>query len=218
MPISVVVVDDHQLVVGALKASLDKLLDIRVVGSTNHGDEALQLVEKLNPDVLVLDLTMPGTDGLEVIRLLGEQQAAVRVVVLSMHTTPSYAARAVKLGALGYVGKSAPSSELIQAIRAAAAGERYLASPLSSDVLQEYEQRLESGKLDLFDTLSNREREVMRLTALGKTSREIGEQLTIGRRTVESYLANVSEKLGLKTRADLVRYAVRVGLVTPDGD
>ena len=213
MPISVLVADDHQLVVAALRAAFHTVHDIQIVGDTQHGEEVLGLVEELAPDVLVLDLTMPGTDGLEVLCRLGQRNAEVRVVVLSMHTTASYAARAVKLGAVGYVGKSAPSTELLAAIRAAAAGERYLAPPLRDQDLREYEQRLDESRVDLFDTLSPREREVMKLTALGGTSRDIAKQLGIGRRTVESYLANTSEKLGIKTRSELVRYAVRVGLV-----
>jgi two-component system response regulator NreC len=218
MAISVVVADDHQLVIGALRASFEKVKDVEIVGETTRGDDVLALVESLGPDVLVLDLTMPGVDGLEVMRRLAERQSAVRVVILSMHTTASYAARAVKLGAVGYVGKNAPSTELVRAIRAAAAGKRYLAEPLTIEQIEAYEQRLESGKLDLFDTLSNRERQVMKLTALGKTSREISEALNIGRRTVETYLANVTEKLGIKSRSELVRHAVRVGILPEEDD
>jgi two-component system, NarL family, response regulator NreC len=216
MPISVVVADDHQMVVAGLRALFATHRDVQLVGETYDGAEVIGLVEETHPDVLVLDLTMPGTGGLEVMRQLAERGSRVRVVVLSMHTTPSYALRAIKLGALGYVAKQAPSSELLAAIRAAAAGKQYLAEPLSERALKQYENRLESGKLDLFDTLSKREREVMKYTALGMTSRQIAEKLLIGRRTVESYLANVTAKLGLESRSDLIRYAVRTGLVTPD--
>jgi two-component system response regulator NreC len=213
MPISVLVCEDHQLVVGALRATFARDADIQIIGDTQTGADVPDLVDKLRPDVLLLDLTMPDVDGLEVLRRLSARSLPVRVVVLSMHTTASYAARAVKLGALGYVGKNAPTTELMRAIVSAANGVRYLAAPLKEEYLREYEQRLDSGKLDLFDTLSNREREVMKLTALGGTSREIAETLGISRRTVETYLANTTEKLGIKTRADLVRYAVRVGLI-----
>jgi two-component system, NarL family, response regulator NreC len=218
MPIKILVADDHPLVVAALRAAFQIVRDIQIVGDTGSGDEVLGLVDKLQPDVLVLDLKMPGTDGLEVLRRLREAGATVRVVVLSMHDTASYAARAVKLGALGYVPKSAPAMELYNAIRAAAAGERYLAPPLSDSDLREYEHRLDTNRVDLFDTLSPREREVMKLTALGGTSTEVAHTLGIGRRTVESYLANATEKLGIKTRSDLVRYAVRVGLVSDGSD
>jgi two-component system response regulator NreC len=213
MPISVLVADDHQLVVGALRATFARGADIRIVGDTQNGADVPTLVDELRPDVLLLDLTMPGVDGLEVLRRLAERRPPVRVVVLSMHTTASYAARAVKLGALGYVGKNAPSEELVRAIEHAARGARYLAPPFKEEYLREYEERLDATKLDLYDTLSKREREVMKQTALGATSREIGESLGISKRTVETYLANTTDKLGIRTRADLVRYAVRVGLI-----
>ncbi len=218
MAISVLVAEDHQLVVGALRAAFARDADIEIVGDTQRGADVPALVEELRPDVLLLDLTMPDVDGFAVLRRLADRGASVRVVVLSMHTTAAYAARAIKLGALGYVGKSAPTTELMRAIVSAANGVRYLAPPLKEEYLREYEQRLDATKLDLFDTLSNREREVMKWTALGRTSREIAEALGISRRTVETYLGSATEKLGIKTRSELVRYAVRVGLVSTEGD
>lgn len=165
MAISVLVADDHQLVAAALRAAFARDGDILIVGETHEGAEVAALVAALRPDVLLLDLTMPDVDGLEVLRRLSDGGAAVRVVVLSMHTTASYASRALKLGALGYVGKSAPATELVQAIRAAASGARYLAPPLSDDAVREYDARIDADRLDPFETLTNREREVMRQTA-----------------------------------------------------
>jgi two-component system response regulator NreC len=218
MAISILVADDHQLVIDALRATFARQAGIRIVGDTQSGAAVPALVEKLRPDVLLLDLTMPGVDGLDVLRRLADGGPTVPVVILSMHTTASYAARAVKLGALGYVGKNAPSEELVRAIESAARGVRYLAPPLKEEYLREYEQRLDESKLDLYDTLSGREKEVMRLTVLGMTAREIAGKLEISHRTVESYLGQTMAKLGLSTRAELIRYAVRVGLISADGD
>jgi two-component system response regulator NreC len=218
MAISVLVADDHQLVIDALRATFARHTAIRIVGDTQSGAAVPALVAKLRPDVLLLDLTMPDVDGLDVLRRLANDGPSVPVVILSMHTTASYAARAVKLGALGYVGKNAPSEELVRAIESAASGVRYLAPPRKEEYLREYEQRLDERKLDLYDTLSGREKDVMRWTALGMTAREIGEKLEISRRTVESYLGQTMTKLGLTTRADLIRYAVRVGLISAGGD
>jgi two-component system response regulator NreC len=216
MPISVVLADDHPLVVSSLKAYFDSRRDITVIGATDDGEDVLSLLATLKPDVLVLDLTMAPTSGLEVLRRLRQESSPMRVVVLSMHSSVAHALRAVRLGALGYVTKQAPASELVTAIKAAAGGKRYLSPPLSDELLRQHEERLESGKIDLFDTLSPRQREVMKYAALGLSSSQTAEKLLIGKRTVESHIAEVNEKLGLKSRSELVRYAVRVGLVTAD--
>lgn len=216
MPISVVLADDHPLVVSSLKAYFDGRRDISVIGATDDGEDVLSLLATLEPDVLVLDLTMAPTSGLEVLRRLRQASSPMRVVVLSMHSSVAHALRAVRLGARGYVTKQAPASELVNAIKAVAGGQRYLSPPLSDELLRQHEERLESGKIDLFDTLSPRQREVMKYAALGLSSSQTAEKLLIGKRTVESHIAVVNEKLGLKSRSELVRYAVRVGLVTAD--
>jgi two-component system response regulator NreC len=218
MPISVLLADEHPLLVSGLRAWLAHEHDVAVVGGTSDGDDVWALLAALTPDVLVLDLTMGGSSGLEVLRRLVAERSRTRVVVLSMHATASHALKAVRLGALGYVAKQAPSSELLAAIRAAACGRRYVAPPLSQSILSDYEQRLESGEIDLFDTLSPRQRQVMRYAALGYNSRETAAKLLIGKRTVESHLAEVNERLRVQSRSDLVRHAVRVGLISSDCD
>lgn len=216
MPISVMLADDHPLLVSGLAACFAHESDVSVVGGTSDSAGVLTLLAALDPDVLVLDLTMGGTSGLDVLRHLNAARSRTRVVVLSMHATAKHALKAVRLGALGYVAKQAPSSEVVAAIRAAACGTRYVAPPLSQSMLSDYEQRLESGEIDLFDTLSPRQREVMKYAALGYNSRETAEKLLIGKRTVESHLAEVNERLRLRSRSELVRHAVRVGLISPE--
>ncbi len=218
MPISVMLADEHPLLVSGLAACFASVADVAVVGGTSDSAGVLTLLNALDPDVLVLDLTMGGSSGIDVLRHLAAARSRTRVVVLSMHATASHALKAVRLGALGYVAKQAPSSELMAAIRAAASGTRYLAPPLSQSMLTDYEERLESGQIDLFATLSPRQREVMKYAALGYNSRETAEKLQIGKRTVESHLAEVNERLRLRSRSELVRNAVRVGLISSEGE
>ena len=208
--ISVMLADDHQVVIDGFKAVLAKEPDFRVVGECNDGLQVLPAVEKLSPDVLLLDVMMPGLNGLEVLRLL---KGRVRTVVLSMHSSIAYVSEALRHGAAGYVLKTSPASELVSAIRSVVAGGRYLSPPLDEAQVAEHDRRSRSATIDPFETLSAREREVFQLAAEGLTNAEIGERLTIGRRTVETHRANLIRKLGLKTQADLVRLAVRRGLL-----
>lgn len=213
MPTSVVIADEHAILVSGLAACFAREPDVDVVGGTSDSAAVGPLVAALDPDVLVLDATMGGAGGLEVLRGLCSARARTRVVVLSMHAAPSHALQAVRLGALGYVTKQAPSSELVTAIRAAARGNRYIAPPLSQSLLRDYERQLESGQIDLFVTLSPRQREVMKYAALGYNSRQTAEKLLIGKRTVESHLAEVNQRLRVQSRSELVRHALRVGLI-----
>jgi len=166
--------------------------------------------------VLVLDLMMPGLSGLEVLRRMKTQATSPPIVVVSMHETLAYVHEAMRHGAMGYVLKQAPAEEILRAIRAVRRGERYLSPPLSFDALAEYESRAESSEADPLDSLSPREREVLQLAAEGLTNGEIGDRLGIGRRTVETHRANLIRKLAIASHADLVKLAVRCGLVTLD--
>jgi DNA-binding NarL/FixJ family response regulator len=214
--ISVMLADDHQVVIDGFKAVLAKEGDVRVVGECNDGLQVLAAIEKQVPDVLILDVMMPGLNGLEVLRLLRSRAPGVRTVVLSMHEGLGYVSEALRHGAAGYVLKQAPASELVRAIRAVMAGGRYLSPPLDEAQVAEHDRRSKSSTIDPFDTLSAREREVFQLAAEGLTNAEIGGRLAIGRRTVETHRANLIRKLGLKTQADLVRLAVRRGLLPPE--
>lgn len=213
MTTRILLADDHQVVLDGLRSLLSHEEDMTVVGQANDGLQVLPAVLQLHPDVLVLDLMMPGLNGLEVSRQMREKAPQTKVIVLSMHSSDAYVVEALRNGVAGYVLKQAASRSLIDALRAVRTGERYLSPPLSMEKVERWELETRSQTLDLFDTLSAREREVLQLSAEGLTSAVIGERLKIGRRTVESHRANIQRKLGLKTHAELVRLAVKRGLV-----
>jgi DNA-binding NarL/FixJ family response regulator len=206
--------DDHQVVLEGLKALLANEPDLQVIGEANDGLSVLPLVEKLQPEVLVLDLMMPGLNGLEVTRQLHQKCPNTRVIVLSMHANEAYVVEALRNGASGYVLKQAQGKVLVEAIRTVLTGKRYLSEPLSEEQLSRFEQKMTGAALDPYETLSSREREVLQLAAEGLTNAEIGKKLDIGKRTVETHRANLIRKLGLKSHAELVRYAVKRGLLS----
>jgi DNA-binding NarL/FixJ family response regulator len=212
--ISVLLADDHQVVLTGIKAMLSAESDVRVIGEATDGLEVVPMVEQHKPDVLVLDLMMPGLNGLEVARQLEKKAPSTRVVILSMHANEAYVVEALRAGASGYVLKQSSGNEVGQAIRAVMSGRRYLSPPLSDEVLRRFEERMTSAALDPYETLSGREREVLQLAAEGLTNAEIGKRLDIGKRTVETHRANLIRKLDLKSHADLVKYAIRRGLIT----
>jgi two-component system, NarL family, response regulator NreC len=213
MTISIVLADDHTVLRQGLHALLEIEPDFTVVGEAGSGLEALKLVEKLRPDVLVLDLFMPGLGGLEVIRQLAGQHSPVHIVVLSMHEKEAYVLEALKNGAKAYVRKGAEASELRQAIREAAQGRRYLSPPLSEWAIDAYIQQTTS-QLDPYETLTNRERLVFQLSAEGLNNTDIAKRLDISPRTVEVHRAKAMSKLNLDNQADLIRYAIRHGILT----
>jgi two-component system response regulator NreC len=203
MPITVLLADDHAVVRQGLKAILGAEPDIRLAGEAADGQDAVRLAERVEPDVLVLDLMLPGLNGFEVTRLVRKRVPRTRVVILTIHSDPAYAAEALRAGATGYVAKDADAAELIAAVRAAAAGERFLSPPLP-------EAALGGGKpADPYDALTPREREVLQLTAEGLTAAAIGTKLHISVRTVETHRGHVMQKLGLKNQKEMVRYALQ---------
>jgi two-component system response regulator NreC len=213
MAVSVMLADDHQVVLEGLKAMLATEPDLQVIGEAHDGLEVGPLVEKLRPEVLVLDLMMPGLNGLEVTRQLRTRVPATKIVILSMHANEAYVVEALRNGASGYVLKQSPGRELVRAIREVMDGRRYLSPPLSDEQLSRYEQQSKASSFDPYETLSAREREVLQLAAEGLTNAEIGKRLDIGKRTVETHRANLIRKLNLKTHAELVRYALKRGLI-----
>jgi DNA-binding NarL/FixJ family response regulator len=212
MPTRIAVVDDHQIVRQGLRAVLESSPDFSVVGEAASGLDVLPLVERLRPDVLVLDLMMPGLNGLEATRQVHQKYPAVRVVILSMHATESYVLDALRSGAVAYLLKSGRSSELVDAVRAVVAGKRYLSPPLSDRAVDAY-ARLAEGASDSYDTLTTREREVLQLAAEGHSSPDIASRLGISARTVETHRANLMRKLGLTGQTDLIRYSLRRGIL-----
>jgi DNA-binding NarL/FixJ family response regulator len=213
---TIVLADDHKVVRQGLRAVLEAEPDLRVIGEAGNGLEVTRLVERLRPDVLVLDLMMPGLHGLEVARKVRKLSPRTHVVILSMHKDESYVLEALKNGASGYVLKDSGVDELVKAVQEAAANRCYLSPPLSNSAIEAYVQSASDTKTDAYDSLTSREREVLQLVAEGHTNAEIGKRLFISPRTVEIHRANMMQKLGLRNRTDLIRYALKRGIL-PNG-
>ena len=213
MGLTLVVADDHRIMRQGLCALLRTEADFRLAGEAADGVEALRLVERLRPDVLVLDLMMPGLGGLEVTRLTGRRSPRTRTVVLSMHSDEAYVVEALRAGAAAYVLKDSGADELFLAVREAAAGRRFVSPAIAENVLQAYARKAPGAAPDPFDKLTAREREVFHLTAEGYSGGAVAERLFISPRTVESHRANVMRKLGLRNHKELIRYAARRGML-----
>lgn len=205
---TIVLADDHKVVRQGLRAILEAEPRLRVVGEAGSGLDAIRLVERLHPAVVVLDLMMPGLNGLEAIRQIRKRSPKTRVVILSMHKDESYVIEALKNGAVAYVLKDSSAEELVKAVHEAAADRRYLSPPLSDSAIGAYMQR-SSAAADPYDTLTEREREVLQLAAEGHTNAAIGKRLFISPRTVEVHRANMMQKLQLRNQSELIRYALR---------
>jgi DNA-binding NarL/FixJ family response regulator len=208
MPLTIFLADDHQIFRQGLQALLKTVPDFTVVGEAADGLETVRRVERLQPQVLVLDLMLPGLNGLEAARQVARRAPHTRIVILSMHANVAYVHEALRAGALAYVLKDAGLEELVNGIRAAALGRRYFSPPISEQALNAYRSRAEANFLDPYDTLTTREREVLQLTAEGLSGNAIAERLFISPRTVESHRANLMRKLGMHNQKELVRYAV----------
>jgi two-component system response regulator NreC len=202
---TIVLADDHTVMRNALRLLLDAEEDFEVVAEAGDTEAAVRFVRGHKPTVLILDLNMPGRSSLDAIPDILEASPQTEIVVLTMQNEPAFARRALQAGVRGYVLKEAADSELVQAVRSAAAGNTYLQPALGA--------RLASATNGETDELSERERDVLRLIALGHTNAEVAEQLFISIRTVESHRAHIQQKLRVSTRAELVRYALEHGLV-----
>jgi two-component system, NarL family, response regulator NreC len=211
--IKVVVVDDHAVVRSGLRVLLDANEDIEVVGEAGNAKDAVFRARALKPDVMLLDVVMPGSSGIDVLPALLKESPETKVLVLSMQDDPSYVREAFGAGASGYVLKEAADEEVVSAVREIAKGGRYVHPSLGARmVAAEAEERAAAEA----DPLSEREREVLRLLALGHTNQEIAQTLYISVRTAESHRAHIMQKLRLSTRAELVRYALSRGLLASE--
>lgn len=217
MSLTILLVDDHTIVREGLRAVLKTEPDFQLLGEAADGAEALRLVERLHPEVLVLDLMLPGLNGFDVARQVLKRSPKTRIVILSMHSDVAYVREALRAGACAYVLKDASSAQLIKAIRAAGAGQRYLCPPLDEQAVDAYAQRAEGKTFDPHETLTMREREILHLTAEGNSGMEISARLHISPRTVESHRANLMRKLGVRNQRELVRYAVQRGIISKGG-
>ena len=204
-PIRVLIADDHALVRGGIRALVEKIEGLVVVGEAGKGSEVLKLVKEHQPDLILLDLTMPEGGGFQVLDHVKKHYPEIRVIVLTVHEAGEYAMRALREGAAGFLPKSAASTELEQAIQAVLRGEGYIKTTIEPGKVVSRREQLA--------TLSPRQREVLRLIAEGRTTKQIAQELGIAVKTVETHRAQLMERLGIHDVAGLVRYAISVGLI-----
>jgi DNA-binding NarL/FixJ family response regulator len=209
--ITVLLADDHSIVRQGLRRLLEDCADIAIIGEASNGQEAVRLIRQEQPDVVVMDLSMPNLDGIEATKQIVSEGLKTRVVILTMHATEEYAARLLQAGAQGFVGKAAFGEEVVEAIRKVAAGECYVPSALSRELPKRYARH--QGDTSPLQTLSDRELQVLKRLAEGRGIREIAEELHLSIKTIETYRARLATKLELKTTADLVRFALRCGVI-----
>ena len=210
-PTRILLVDDHALVRAGIRALIEGKPGIEVIAETGDGDEALRLTGELHPNLVLLDITIPSLNGFEVLEQITKQYPQTRVIILTVHEGTEYAMRALRSGAAGYLPKSAASIELEDAISAVAQGGTYLSHEISQKTLFEYAQA--RTPQDLLASLTSRQREILKLIAEGQSTKEIGSNLNISVKTVESHRAKLAEKLDIHDVAGLVRFAIRVGLI-----
>ena len=215
MSLSVLLAEDHPVVREGLRAMLEAEGDFQVVGQTGDSSEVGGMVEELRPDVLVLDLIMPGIGGLNALRELSRRRLHTQVVVLSMYANEAYVLEALQNGAGAYVLKQSEAAELVRGIREVAQGRRYLSPPLSQRAVEAYAKRAKGASTEQAE-LTAREKEVLTLVGQGFTSAQIAERLFISVRTVESHRSNLTKKLGLHSQAEMVRTALRRELAPLD--
>lgn len=210
----ILLADDHAMLRDGVRMVLEAHPGFEVVGTTDNGRDAVRLVEDLQPDIAVLDVAMPEINGLEATRAIRECCPGTEVVILSMHEGEEYLREALRAGAAGYVLKRAAAKELVGAINAVRRGESYLDPSLTRTLISDYVRQVERGD-ETPDSLTERELEVLKLVAEGMTNRQIALQLNISIKTVQTHRANLMDKLNLHDRTELVRYAIRRGLIQP---
>lgn len=222
-PARVLLVDDHLLVRAGLRTLLEQMPGTEVVGEASNGREALDLIKANPPDVVLMDITMAEMNGLVATAQITHDFPAVHILMLSMHATKEYVTQALQAGASGYLLKDAAPTELELAIRSVMRGEKYLSPAVSTHVIADYLQRASGGASSRSETetssstpLTLRQREILQLIAEGNTTKEIAAKLTLSVKTVETHRTQLMERLDIHDIAGLVRYAIRIGLVTPD--
>jgi DNA-binding NarL/FixJ family response regulator len=213
--IKVLLADDHAVLRAGLKTLFHAQPDIEVVAEAANGEEAVRQSLKVVPDIVLMDITMPGLSGLEATREITRQNPAIKVLALTMHEDESYLHQMLRAGASGYVPKKAADVELLAAIRATYRGEHFIHSSMTTGLVAELRTKevVSPAESRGDDRLSGREREVLRLLAMGHTNQQIADKLYLSVKTVETYKARLKDKLGLRGRAELVRYAIQAGLL-----
>lgn len=212
--ITVLLVDDHRLLREGIRSLLEKSGDVEVVGEASEGGEAVAKAQSLSPDVVLMDITMPGMNGLEATRQIKALRPNIKVLILSMHESNQYISQFLRSGASGYVLKDSAASDLVGAIQAVSQGDAFLYPSIARRLLEEYLQKAQAGEeRESYDGLTGREREVLRMIAEGRSNKEIADVLSLSVRTVQAHRANLMGKLHMHDRTELVRYAIRKGLI-----
>ncbi len=212
--IRVFMADDHLILREGIRSLLRKVPDIEIVGEAGEGGEAVAKVEQLVPDVVLMDITMPGLNGLEATQRIKQKNPEIKVLILTMHETDQYLSGMLQAGASGYVVKTTTTSELISAIRAVHQGDVYLYPSIAQMLVEDYLQKVKAGKKkNSYDGLTNREREILKYIAEDKRNKEIADLLGISVRTVQAHRTNLMDKLGARDRTELVKYAIRKGII-----
>lgn len=213
---SIVLADDHTIFRHALRVMLEEL-GFQIVGEASDGLEAINLVNQLKPDVVIVDLLMGSMSGLEVTRRVSKECPQTGIVVLSMYKDESYVIESLRAGAKSYIVKDSSAEDLLRGIKDAIAGKHYLCSDICEQAILEYSNKKNMSKIqEPYDTLSNREKEVLQMVAQGKTSKDIGKLLFVSSRTIDTHRANIMRKLDLQSRIDLIRFAQRRGILPPE--
>lgn len=214
----ILIADDHAIVREGLRSLLGAQPDIEIVGEATNGEEAVSKTKELQPDIVLMDITMPGLNGLEASRQLREHSPQVKILVLTMHESDEYFFKFLEVGAAGYFVKGGSSSELISALRTVWRGDVFLYPTMAKKLLSDYLQRVRAGQgKEDYDGLTKREREILKLIAEGYTNQEIAERLVISITTVQTHRAHIMAKLGLRSPTELIKYAIRHGFVTLEG-
>jgi DNA-binding NarL/FixJ family response regulator len=211
-PVRILLADDHKLVRAGFRAMLASLPNVEIVAETGDGGEALALIRQHRPDIAFIDITMPSLTGLEVARRAAAELKNVRIIIVSMHTTEDYIARAIRAGVAGYVLKNADPIELELAIRAAINGDVYLSPAVSKSLILEYSRRMTEDKI-LEEQLTGRQREVLQLIAEGRNTKDIAKKLNLSIKTIETHRKQLMDRLHIHDVAGLVRYAIRARII-----
>lgn len=212
---TIILADDHALMRAGIRALLDDIPDVEIIGETGDGLEALALVRRLQPDLILLDITLPGMNGLEVAERISKQAPSTRTLLVSMHAGPEYVARGRSAGAAGYLIKEAAFEELASALEAVFAGQEYLSQAIDRTVVEKFEELLAQGQSEL-SVLTPRQRQILQLIAEGEGTRAIAERLHVSVKTVETHRTQLMDRLGIHDVPGLVRFAIRMGLISPD--
>jgi two-component system response regulator NreC len=216
MGIRILLADDHKLLREGLRALIEEQKNMSVVAEAEDGRSAVRLAAELSPDIIVMDISMPGLNGIDATRRIAAESPGIKVIALSMHADRNFVVEMFKAGAAGYLLKDCAFEELIHAIHAVSSKKAYLSSKLSDTMIKDYVNLFPKKKLSVFSALTTREREVLQLLAEGKSTREVAASLNVSTKTVETFRRLIMKKLDLHTVAELTKYAIRTGLTSLD--